>query len=140
MLKSLFYFANYPLSINISLLLLRLVGGGFMLTHGAGKFLKLISDKPIAFHDPIGLGSEFSLVLTVFAEVFCAVFLMLGFATRFAAIPLLITMFVAAFIVHANDGFGKQELPLMYTTIYFFLAFAGAGKFSLDGVIQKMAK
>src|SRR5690606_11187015 len=115
-----------------SLLFLRIAGGAMMLTHGIGKFNRLTGEGPIKFADPIGVGEEASLFLAVFAEFFCAIFLIAGFATRLSAIPLTITMLVAAFIVHAEDGFGKQELPLMYITMYLVLILMGAGKFSLD--------
>ena len=137
MIKALFNPGNYPKSIDFLLLLLRIVSGGFMIVHGAGKFAKLFGEEPIKFGDPIGIGEVPSLVLAVFAEVFCAIFLILGFSTRLVAIPLLITMLVAALIVHTNDGFGKQELPLLYATIYFGIAIAGAGKFSIDQLIYK---
>lgn len=136
-LKKAFNTGNYPNSISISLLLLRLIVGVFMLTHGYGKFVMLIGDGPIQFADPIGIGVTASLVLTVFAEFFCSIFLILGIATRFSAVPLLVVMLVAVFIVHRDDGFGKQELPLLYATTYFILAIAGAGKLSLDEWIYK---
>ncbi|WP_333907979.1 DoxX family protein [Aequorivita sinensis] len=63
--------------------------------------------------------------------------LIIGLSTRLAAIPLAITMLVAAFIVHANDGFGRQELPLLYAAIYISIALIGAGKYSLDNRISK---
>lgn len=137
MFKSIFNPGSYPNNINYILLILRLVSGGFMLTHGLGKFFKLFGNDPIQFADPIGLGVTFSLILTVFAEVFCSVFLILGIATRLSAIPLLITMLVAAFVVHSADGFGKQELPLLYAAIYLVIAIAGAGKYSVDKRIYK---
>lgn len=137
MIKTLFNSGSYPKNINLALLLLRITAGVFMLSHGWGKFLKLIGDEPIQFADPIGVGVTASLALTVFSEVFCSILLILGLATRLAAIPSLITMLVVAFIVHANDGFGKQELPLLYGMIYFAIAIAGAGKYSLDNLIYK---
>ncbi len=132
MINTIFYSGNYSKKVNIALLLLRAVSGAFMLTHGIGKFSKLFGDGPIAFADPIGMGETASLVLTVFAEVVCAVLLIIGFLARLAAIPLLITMLVAAFVIHAEDGFGKQELPLIYAAIYFAIAITGAGKISMD--------
>ena len=132
MINTIFYSGNYSKKINIALLLLRIVSGAFMLAHGIGKFSKLFGDVPIAFADPIGMGETASLVLTVFAEVVCAVLLIIGFFARLAAIPLLITMLVAVFVVHADDDFGKQELPLLYATIYLVIALAGAGKASID--------
>ena len=132
MIKSVFYQGNYPKNIDFALLILRIVAGGFMMTHGLGKFVKLFGESPIQFADPIGIGATASLALTVFSEVFCSIFLIIGFATRLSAIPLLITMLVAAFVVHSGDGFGKQELPLLYATTYLIFVIAGAGKLSVD--------
>ncbi len=103
-----------------------------MLTHGMGKFSKLLFSDPVQFADPIGVGVTASLALAVFSEFFCSTFSILGLATRLSAIPLIITMLVAAFIVHPADGFGQQELPLLYATVYLILAVAGAGRISLD--------
>jgi putative oxidoreductase len=106
-----------------------------MLTPGMGKLSILFGDGPIRFPDPIGVGATASLLLAVFSEVFCSILLIFGIGTRLAAIPLLITTLVAALIVHANDGFGKQELPLLYSAIYVVIAIAGAGKISIDNWI-----
>jgi putative oxidoreductase len=127
----------YPNSISVSLLLLRVIVGILMLTHGYGKLLILFGDEPIQFADPIGIGVTASLVLTVLAEFVASIFLIVGFATRFSAIPLLFTMLVAALIVHANDGFAFKELPLLYATIYLVIAITGAGKYSVDSFISK---
>jgi len=135
MIKNIFNPGNYLNNINFVLLILRLTVGIFMLTHGIGKFSTLFGDEPIQFPDPIGVGTTASLALTVFSEVFCSILLILGLGTRLAAIPLLITMLVAAFIIHANDGFGKQELGLIYAAIYLVIAITGAGKISIDNWI-----
>lgn len=132
MIKNIFNPGNYSKNIDFVLLLLRLVVGGFMLTHGIGKFEKLFSGEPITFPDPIGVGATASLALVVFSEVFCSLFLIFGIATRLSSIPLIITMLVAAFIAHAADGFGKQELPLLYTVIYIVLVISGSGRIAFD--------
>ena len=140
MIKKILNPGNYPKKIDLVLLILRVVGGGFMLTHGIGKFFKLIGDDPISFADPLGVGVTTSLALTVFTEVFCAIFLIFGLATRFAALQLLITMLVAAFIVHVNDGFGKQEFALLYGVIFLSITITGVGKISLDNGIYSKIK
>jgi putative oxidoreductase len=137
MIKNIFNPGYYPQKINLVLLLLRVSVGIFMLSHGMGKFSKLFADDPVKFADPIGVGETASLALTVFAEVLCSLFLILGIATRLAAIPLLITMLVAVLIVHVNDAFGKQELPLLYSMVYLTIAITGAGKISIDSWIYK---
>lgn len=124
--------AIHHTNTHVALLILRVGAGSFMLTHGWGKLFKLIGDDPIQFADPIGIGETTSLALTVFAEVVCSILLIVGLATRLAIVPLLITMGVAAFIVHANDGFGKMEMALLYSFMYLTLLFTGPGKFSLD--------
>jgi putative oxidoreductase len=86
------------------------------------------------------MGVTLSLVLAVFAEFFCSLFLIAGLATRLAAIPLIVTMSVAAFIVHAEDAFGVKEMALLYLVIYVVLLIAGAGKYSIDRWIDKKLK
>lgn len=120
---------------SIGLLLLRIAMGGFMITHGWGKLMNF-GTKSQKFMDFLGLGSEISLGLTVFAEVGCAALLVLGLFTRWAAIPLIITMLVAAFMVHGADPFGKKELALIYLLGYTCIALVGPGKFSLDYLIK----
>lgn len=139
-IKNMFNSGNYSNNISLVLLVLRLAVGIFMLTHGWGKFEKLFGSDPIQFSDPLGIGAPASLALAVFSEVLCSILLILGLGTRFAAIPLLITMLVAIFIVHATDGFGRQELPGLYAVIYMTIAAVGAGKYSMDYLITKNKK
>lgn len=122
--------------IDLSLLMLRLVGGTFMITHGWGKVLSVVKGPPYEFSDPIGLGETTSLFLVAFAEFLCSVFVILGFATRLSAIPVIITMLVAAFVVHADDAFFAKELPLVYATIFFVIALVGAGRYSVDNALS----
>ena len=125
-----------PVSFNIWLLLLRIAVGSFMLTHGWGKLQNIISGD-MKFADPIGIGEKLSLFLTVFAEVICSFMIILGLATRVAVLPLMITMLVAALIVHADDPFNKKELPLLYFLTYLNLLVFGSGMFSIDHIISK---
>lgn len=126
----------YPKNINVALLILRVVIGVFMLTHGVGKFEKLfLSDQSIQFADPIGIGAVASLVLVVFAEVFCSILLIFGLGTRLGAITLFLNMLIIAFVVHINDGFGRQEFALLYALVYLTIILMGAGKYSFDYLI-----
>jgi putative oxidoreductase len=119
------------------LLLLRISVGGFMLTHGYPKLQKLLSGEEIQFMDLMGIGQTPSFVLTVFAEAFCSVLLILGFGTRLAALALAITMGVAAFIAHSADPFAKKESALLYLLIYLTLLVFGPGKYSVDSLFSK---
>lgn len=124
-------------SIHFMLLILRIGIASFMMVHGYQKLGMLTAGGEIQFGDPIGVGAAASLYLAVFAEFFCSIFLLLGFATRLATIPLIITMVVAVFIVHAPDGFDKKEMGLHYLLVYLFLLVSGAGKYSIDQLISK---
>lgn len=117
---------------DLGLLLVRLLSGGMMLTHGLPKFDRLFGEGPVKFADPFGLGPEISLALVIFAEVACSIFVMIGFKTRWATIPLMTTMLVAAFYAHADDPFGDKELPLLFFTVFLSILISGPGSFSVD--------
>lgn len=120
-----------------ALLVLRAVPAGLMLFgHGLGK-LTGFAAKSATFSDPLGIGSLPSLALATFAEFFCSILVLAGVATRLAALPLVATMSVAAFIVHANDPFPKRELPLLYLTIFAVVAMVGPGPWSIDGLRRR---
>lgn len=124
-------------SLNIVLLILRVSIALLMLAHGIPKLNTLLAGGPFKFADPIGIGETASLVLAVFAEVFCSLLLLLGLAVRLASVPLIITMLVAVFIVHGKDGLEQQEQGLLYLLIYLVLLFAGGGSFSIDKLISR---
>ena len=109
---------------------LRLVGGGLMLSHGIPKLIKMV-DGDLSFPDPLGMGPTTSLLLTVFAEVVCSFLLLVGFKTKWVAVPLAITMAVAGFVVHGSDPLKDKEMALLYLAIYVALAFMGGGKYAV---------
>lgn len=123
--------------LDIWLLVLRILVASFMLTHGLPKFYKLMAGGEIQFREVFGMSAAVSLSLAVFAEVICSTFVFVGLATRAATIPLIITMLTAAFIAHADDPFGKKELPLMYSLIYITILILGSGKYSIDYLLTR---
>ncbi|HRI01534.1 MAG TPA: DoxX family protein [Saprospiraceae bacterium] len=127
---------NSEFKMDIVLFMLRIVFGGFMLLHGYSKLQSLLSGST-DFPDPIGIGPQSSLALTVFAEFLCALLVIFGLMTKLALIPLMITMMVAAFIVHAQDPIGDKEQALLYLFAYYAIYLAGPGRFSLDHKIFK---
>lgn len=124
-------------SIDFGLLLMRIAFAGLLLTHGFPKFLKFFGDDAIKFADPLGFGEVFSFSFAVFAEFICSVFILFGFLTRLATIPILITMTVVVFAVWLPEGFGKMELPLAYLLAFLVLFFTGGGKYSVDFYLSK---
>jgi putative oxidoreductase len=120
--------------VNIALLILRLTTGILMAYHGYGK-LTHFSEYSGKFMDFLGLGPSVSLGLAVGAEFFCAILLAAGLLTRFVAVPLIITMFVAAFKAHSGDIFGDGEVAFLFFACYVSLLIAGAGKYSIDHLL-----
>lgn len=127
------YSTNLDLpKVDIGLLIFRIAIAGLILTHGYPKLLRFFGGEEITFADPLGLSETLTFTLAVFAEFICAVLVLIGLGTRLAVIPLIITMAVVAFVVHPEDGFGRQELPLLYLAGFVLLFFTGSGKYSLD--------
>jgi putative oxidoreductase len=115
---------------DLALLILRVGFGGFMLTHGIPKISML--SNPSDFGDPIGVGATISLILALIGEVVAPIMLIIGFKTKWAAIPAAITMFVAAFIIHAKDDLATKEHALLFFITFVVIFLAGAGKYSVD--------
>jgi putative oxidoreductase len=139
-MKNIFSIGFKQQYFDLWLLALRVLVGLFMLTHGLPKFYKLMEGGEVKFGDPIGLGPTVSLVLTVFAEMVCSTFILIGLGTRIAVIPLIITMLVITFVVHANDPFGDKEPAFLYLFTYVTLLVAGSGRYSIDYVLSRSGK
>ena len=120
---------------DFGLLAVRLLSGGMMLTHGIPKFDRLFGEGPAKFADPFGLGPEISLGLVLFAEVGCSLLVMAGFKTRWATLPLLFTMLMAAFYAHGSDPFSDKELSLLFFTVFLSILISGGGRLSVDQAI-----
>ncbi len=136
-MRKLFSTKTSESALSFALLVLRVGAGSAMLmNHGLDKLIHF-SQKAGGFADPFGLGSTASLSMTIFAEFFCAVFIILGLFTRLAAIPLIINMAVALFMAHNGDFFGKGELAGLFLVCFITLLFTGAGKISLDRFLAK---
>jgi putative oxidoreductase len=131
-----FFFSTTPFLSNLGLLILRLGSALMIMTHGWPKIAEF-SSRLETFRDPIGLGPAISLQSAIFAEFFCAVLLALGFMTRISLIPLIFTMAVIAFIVHAEDPFSGKEKALLFLLIFLVQFLLGPGKYSVDAQIRK---
>ena len=139
-------------STSIGLLILRVGIAGYLATHGWGKLQMMRGGEWEMFGDPIGLGAQLSLTLVTGAELICALLVVLGLATRFAAVPVVFAMGVAALVAHGADpwtmekgyelfmsgqaeSWASKEPALLFLVGFLALIFTGAGRYSLDALI-----
>ena len=99
--------------------------------HGLPKLLN-IQETMSHIPDPLGMGSTFSTYYAIFANVFCALFVALGFLTRAAALIIFSITVTGLLVIHLNDLAKVQDTPLIYSIVFGFIAYVGAGKYSLD--------
>jgi putative oxidoreductase len=123
-------------AVSFSMLVLRVVSGCLIFLHGLPKLINFAA-KMKTFPDPLGVGHKISLGMVVFAEVFCAVLLVLGLLTRLASIPLIICMSVVIFVIQGAKPISDKELPILFLAAFITLLFTGPGKFSLDAALGK---
>lgn len=133
-----FLFPSKPDGTAMSLLILalRIVFGILLMSHGVQKWANFnaMSDS---FPDPLGIGSQLSLILAIFGEMVCSIAFIFGFLYRLAMIPMIFTMCMAFFVIHANDPFATKELAFVYLAVFILLYITGPGKYSLDHFIAK---
>jgi len=97
-----------PISEDFGRLVLRVSAGGTMFwQHGWPKLMSF-AERADSFADPFGLGSTFSLILIIIAEVLCAL-VVLGLWTRVALIPLIIGMAVIVFMVKGDAASRRRS-------------------------------
>ncbi len=121
---------------SLGLLILRAGFGTTMaVRHGLPKLMDF-SNQMQGFPDPLGVGSTLSLTLTVSAEFFCAIAVVIGIFTRFMAFPLMVAMGVAVFLVHKGDPFAKKEMAFLYCLAFSTIFATGAGAYSADNLFR----
>lgn len=125
-----------PLAFNAAMLVLRIAMGALMMAHGYQKLVGFSSMKS-DFYNLLGMGSTLSLALCIFAEFFCALFVMIGLFTRIVTLPLIISTSIALFDVHAMDFFNTGEKASLFLSGYIVLLLLGPGRASVDGIAGK---
>jgi len=149
-------FADYIPPLFLRLILAVEFGeSGIQKFHGINWF------QEISFPFPFNLLSpDISWNIATYFEIVGAIALVLGFATRFFSISLVVLTIVAIASVHwpaqltsvsdlitgyrivdeEGDGLGNYKLPLLYIVMFLPLIFKGAGKISIDHLLNTGAK
>ncbi len=121
---------------DLGLLVLRAGLAATMLPHGWSK-LQSYAQLSEKFPDPLGVGSAVSVTLVIFAEFVCSIAVLLGIATRWAALPIVFTMVVAFFVIHGGDPLREKELAWAYLVGFAAVMLAGPGRLSIDGLLRR---
>ena len=137
LLKSLFSEPISSATKSALLLFARVIFGFLFLSHGIAK-LHVYSEATDTFPNPIGLGSTLSLWLVLFAEILCSLGFILGSLFRLCLIPMIFTMCIAFFVIHAGAPLAAKELSLMYLTIFILLYITGPGRYSIDNILKRI--
>ncbi len=135
-----FLFPQYCRDRVISLLILalRLFFGILFFSHGIDKMINF-NELSYTYPDVLGFGSYMTLMVTIFCEFACSLFLIAGLIVRIMVLPMIAAMAVAFFDVH--DGmFPDGELSFIYLILFLILYITGPGRYSLDYLIDKRLK
>ena len=120
--------------VSVLIMALRMFFGVLFFVHGMEKMMNF-DQLSRSFPSVLGFGSYMTLMLAIFSEFCCSIFLIAGLMQRIILIPMIISMGVAFFDVHdavLPDG----ELALIYMIVFFILFLVGPGRYSLDYLID----
>jgi putative oxidoreductase len=125
-----------PVAFNIAIFFLRgSLAVLICLSHGVPKIANFSAWKS-QFYDPFHIGGGASLILSIFAEVFAAMFLLLGLFTRLAALVLVVDMIFASFIYHYGHPIEQYEDSVIFLIGFLVILLVGPGKLSVDGAVE----
>ena len=135
-----FLFPQYLKGKGISFLLLfmRLFFGVLFFMHGLDKLTNFNALSGV-YPSVMGLGSYMTLMVTIFCEFACSMFLMVGLVTRIILIPMIVAMAVAFFDIH-DAMMPEGELALIFLIVFVVLFMTGSGRYSIDYLIDKRVK
>ena len=120
--------------VSFFILLIRLFFGVMFFIHGLDKMMNF-SELSEVYPNVLGFGSYMTLMVTIFCEFCCSLFLIAGLLIRIMVLPMIAAMAVAFFDVH-DAMLPEGELSLIYLVVFVMLYVVGPGKYSIDYLID----
>ncbi len=132
-----FLFPQYLRGKGVSLLILvvRVVFGILFFMHGLDKMMNF-NELVSAYPSVLGFGSYMTLMVTIFCEFCCSLFLIAGLLVRLMTVPMIVAMGVAFFDIH-DAILPEGELALIYLIVFLILFVTGPGRYSVDYLIDR---
>lgn len=124
--------------VSLLILAIRIFFGVLFFVHGLDKMMNF-SVLSETYPSVFGLGSYMTLMLTIFSEFCCSLFLIAGLLERIMVLPMIAAMGVAFFDVH-DAMMPEGELALIYMIVFLILFFTGPGRYSIDYLIDMQFK
>ena len=121
--------------VSFLLLIIRVFFGILFFVHGVDKMMNFDSLSE-TFPSVLGLGSYMTLMVSIFCEFCCSLFLIAGLLVRLIMIPMIVSMGVAFFDVH-DAMLPEGELSLIYLVVFVVLYITGPGRYSVDYLLDK---
>ncbi|MEJ0003050.1 MAG: DoxX family membrane protein [Pararobbsia sp.] len=121
---------------DLGLLFLR-VGASLvvLIIHGLPK-VRHYASEAAAIEDPFHFGRKITIGFAIFAEVVCPFFVIAGFATQLAALPVVVLTAVALVRVHPEWTAQQAQFAWMLLVLFGTIAIAGAGHYTLVGMLR----
>lgn len=124
-------------SADLGLLYLRVTASLLVLAvHGLPKAMHYASEAA-AIEDPFHLGRAVSMAFAILAEVICPPLMILGIATRLAALPILIVTVVALAFIHRDWSLAQGQFAWMLLILFGTIAIAGPGQIRFGGRAER---
>lgn len=106
-----------------------------MVVHGLKK-IAIGTGIAETLPNPFGFPYWFNDSFAIAANLIFPLFIIVGFYTRLATIPVLAVTLSGYFVVHLHDPLLISDVPFMYSLAFMLIAFSGAGKYSLDHLLR----
>ena len=120
--------------VSLLILALRVFFGVLFFTHGLDKMINF-NTLSETYPSVLGFGSYMTLMVSIFCEFACSLFLIAGLMERIVLLPMIASMAVSFFDIH--DGmFPEGELSLIYLILFVVLLLTGPGRYSVDYLID----
>lgn len=120
--------------VSLLILVVRVFFGVLFFMHGLDKLMNFNALSE-TYPSVMGFGSYMTLMVSIFCEFCCSLFLISGLMVRIMVLPMIVAMGVAFFDVH-DAMMPEGELALIYFAVFIVIYFTGAGRYSIDYLID----